>query len=236
MAAAHSDIVGVVPAVRRISKRAVTAGIMTAMLLADLFFVLLVYANSQLLPGNWSPLLTPMMIYVGIGTIALLLIVAREKGEPSEDVRVDRFLLLLLASAAGTELLMAAAFGRIGLPSPLTGVAQLQDIVFVAFFVAPMEESLFRVALPLKWGWAVPVVLFPVMHLGAYTASGLVVSDVPLISQIIEVGAIGLGLWFINRFVGFGASIGVHMAYDLSVLGAIGGFEVAAAHLQLVWV
>ncbi len=231
----RGEIIGQVPAVRHLTRKTQTATILSGLLLAEAFFVLLVYANSQLLPGDWSGLLTPMLIYVALGTIALMLILFRNPGDPVEQLRADRFLLLLVAFAAGVGIAMSYLFGRLGEPAILGGVAQLQDIVFVGLFVAPIEEMLFRVALPLKWGWLLPaVVLFSVMHLGAYTASGLLYTQVSLAVSIVEVALIGGILWLINRYVGFGAAVGTHMAYDLTVLGAVGGFSVVAVHLQLV--
>jgi hypothetical protein len=210
--------------------------------LVELLVFLAVLINSPILPGNWAPYLYPMLFYL-VTLFGATLLFGFRRDLLATGGTISEFLFRLGAFGGATWLVMSLVFflqpGRVA----ISGTALLQNWVFVAIFVAPVEEALFRVTLPKVFGnWILgSIVFFALYHIPAYyiETGGL---GVGLVGALAQVAVLGFILWVVYApqkdggllGMGYGASVGIHMVYDLFVMGAIGGLPLALAHLGLV--
>jgi hypothetical protein len=225
-----------------------TLGVVGVIVLFQLVVLLLTVNQSPFLPGNWGPLLQAEQVYLTMALFAGAVFYFNPKVPLISEGSIGWFLTLYVGFAMTTTLVLSLIFVHSGatVPIPVSGTQKIQTALFIGLFVGPVEELLFRVVLPplfvgkLK-GQAADVaaaagssILFGLFHLPAYSVATATVSPLQLGSNVVLAVLLGLLLYIIYRSVGFGANVGVHVAYDLTVLGVIGGLSVAAAHLGLV--
>lgn len=216
---------------------------------------LLAVNGSTLLPGSWSNLEMPMLVYILMATVALGVFARASVVPVVSEGSVGRFAKTYGVFSALTFVVMIL-FLRLGpaTPTPVTGTAQFQDIVFIALFVGPVEELFFRVVLPPFLGatyfsqMVFSSALFAGFHAAAYTASGVSWTGISLLEGLVEVALLGTLFYaiawkrstgprsaIVPRY-GIAATAAIHTNYDLAVLGVIGFLPAAAHLLGLVWI
>ena len=227
---------------RKMNRHALRLGILIALVIVQVFFLLESYFNSPIFPGNWSSYTNSYIYYLildilSFGMVALLPLV-----NPNYDLRIQPggfagfgFCYSLFGIVAWGLVLLAlqaegAHFGVTG----ISDTVRLQQFVFYGIFVGPSEELFFRVALPPYAGWVLGSgIAFGVFHILSYSTgmSGLV--GVSLYLAVFEAAIIGIVLYFLYDRFGVGASIGAHTAYDLTTTGIISTLSIAGLHLAL---
>jgi hypothetical protein len=211
---------------------AVRMGMIVILILVQLFFLLEANYNSPLFPGDWSSQVKGYTIFLFLDMFALGLIGFHPLTHPGRPLRIQPYgypgFAISFVAFAGLAWLLMSAIAY--LQHPGTSVAgsiygdteRLQLFVFYGIFVGPTEELLFRVALPEELGWVIGAcVAFPLFHLIAYTTGLTPVSGVNLWVQIFTDGGLGAGLWFLKDRIGYGAAVGFHVGYDLTLVGVI---------------
>ena len=195
-------------------------------------------SGTPILPGNWSPYLWVISWYIGAEGLAVFLLLA-EPGQVTwrkliADNRLDRFALRIGTFFGVSWLVMWLIFGvAAGNPwgtSPLAGTERLQELAIIGLFVAPVEELLFRVALPpyIGWVWS-SCVAFALFHVPIEYQTYASVSLAQTVGSVGYLAVFGLILWLAySRAGGWPTVFGIHAAYDGFVTGAIGGFGLGA--------
>jgi Type II CAAX prenyl endopeptidase Rce1-like len=207
-----------------------TITVFALLLLAMAFFLLLGLNNSTLLGGVWSCWTPTYTFYIILALIGM----GVAGGVSATPLMLPgsgwNFLRWFGVWAGGTWAVMSAMvhFGliSIGQTSGLCG-NQISQFVWVVVFVAPVEEFVFRVVLPPRIGWVLgSVVLFAIFHTSVYLAL-LGISALP--GALIYAGVLGGILYAVynardrngDRIFGYGGSVGMHAAIDLTTLGII---------------
>lgn len=127
------------------------------------------------------------------------------------------------------------------------GVSVIQDMVFYGVFVGPTETLFFVIALPcvMPW-WLAGGLVFPAYHLPIDAAGGALSDPTVLVVSFLERMAFGLAFFLIYSGwppgsrsptvpgAGPGATMAVHSAYDLAVVGAVAPLPLALVHLGLL--
>lgn len=228
-----------------ISTTGKSAGLLAFIGLLMLVIWVAVLDNSPVLPGNWSAYLPDMTFYFGTYGFAMILIALRRDLLADTASTIRSFVFRLGAFTGITWLILSLIFFAEGTSAVtvLTDTERLQTFVFVGFFVAPVEELLFRLVLPRflnSWIWG-SVIIFTLFHIPAYvleTGSW----GVPLIASLAEAAILGFILWLVYApkkdggilGQGYPATLGIHFAYDVIILGAVSGIPLAVVHLGLV--
>lgn len=224
------------------------------LIFAELVVYLIALNGSTLIPGNWSAFAPLMFVYLTINALSIGVFAQNLSVPLILEGSTGRFLKVFVLFAGigwiASLLFLSRTVG--GIPAPVGGTIAFQELLFIGLFVGPAEELLFRVVLPPLVGkryWSQLVlssVAFAVFHIGVYTAAGVVWSPGALVFQLGWVAFLGGVFYAIDwkkvdprngamtpRW-GYPAGTGVHVAYDLSVLGVITGFAAAAGSLGLV--
>lgn len=238
-----------------------TLGAFVFIILVEFVIFADVAGGSTFLPGNWTPYLAPIEFYIAFAFFGLLLLLLLRGLPASLTVPAGRFVFQLSALSGATWLVMTVVSSFGGTGPVLPEVQRIQEFLFMGFFVAPVEELLFRVVLPIvlrnanvpektpgAQGWILgSVVLFGLFHIPAYFIEGG--SDLSVLaSDVLQAMVMGLVLWFVYSYKfelkvrgktyelngGYGGSTGVHLTYNLFVLGVISALPIAAAHLAVV--
>ena len=201
--------------------------------MAELGLYLAAIVNPGILPGNWTPLVPDMEYYLFASIFAMLFIAISGK-YPAGGTEVSAFLTRFSMGAALTWVAVTVLFYYSIHSTPLTGGTKIEYLLFTGFFIAPVEELLFRVALPPRWGWFVASSLaFAAFHIPIYLLeSGATVDG--FLGNLIQPAIMGVVLWFAYRWKGLPFSMGIHFAYDAFVYGELLGLPLAAAGLGLV--
>lgn len=237
-----------IPAVSAKGFRGKTYGAFVLVGFIELAVYLTAVVDPQLLPGNWTPLVPAMTFYL-FSTFFALFIVGRDSQLLGGSL--DSFLIRFSIGAALTwGLLTVVAYAGSGGPAavPLAGGAKLQTLMFTGFFIAPVEELLFRVAAPRYFGWLMgSSVLFALYHVPVVILENPHASWHSMVSNIAFLALMGVVLWFaytlkrpVIRFRGvsyslggYGFSLGIHFLYDVFVYGAVLGLPLALVHLGI---
>ncbi|MGA7861320.1 MAG: CPBP family glutamic-type intramembrane protease [Thermoplasmata archaeon] len=220
-----------------------------------------VAGGSTFLPGNWAPFLAPIEFYIAFAFFGLLLLLLLQGIPASLTVPAGRFVFQLAAVSAATWAALTLIFSLGGTGPILPEVERIQEFILMGFFVAPVEELLFRVVLPIVFrnqnaprnapgaqGWILgSVVLFGLFHIPAYFLEGGSNLSI-LASDVGQAMVLGIVLWFVYSYTltlrvrgrtykingGYGGSYGFHFTYNCLVLGVIAALPLAAAHLAVV--
>ncbi len=231
------------------STRIRTLGVIGLLFLVQLFVFVGMIVNvnqsgdSDLLPstGNWSVWAYPMLFYILMTLGAMILVNYTSDVSVVPKVKdISRFLINYSLWTFVTWGVMTLIFPHGTGVTPLTGASRIQQLVFTSLFVAPTEELMFRVVLPrVLNSWILgSVVAFVLFHISAYSTeySG------DFLSAVAGLIILSFVLWAVYAFEirvktkqgeavivgGYGASTGLHDAYDLIVLGVLrpllGGF------------
>lgn len=222
--------------------------------MGELVVYLIALNGSTLIPGNWATFAPLMLVYLTINALSIGVFTQGLAVPIILEGSTGRFLKVFVLFAAlgwiATLLFLTGSVG--GIPKQIDGTVAFQQLLFIGLFVGPSEELLFRVVIPPLVGktYVTQLVLssvaFAIFHIGAYTAAGITWSPNQLAFQLGFVAFLG-GLFYIvdwravnpktgamePRF-GVPSSTGLHVAYDLSILGVITGLSAAAAALGLV--
>lgn len=239
-----------VPAfIARISTHALRVGVMVAIIMVELFFLLQSYLNSPLFPGDWSTYTTSFWFYVTLNSISLGLLALLPAVIPKDEYGKFRIQPNGVAGFCWTYVLFGALMwivmigylwvigNGVNHVSPiLDDTLRLQAFVFYGIFVGPAEELFFRVVLPPYIGWVNSSVLaFSLFHMLAYTVGAAPITGVGLVLQIALAGIWGGIFWLIFSRFGIGAAIAAHTVYDLAVAGIIlSGVAVGTLSVLLV--
>jgi Type II CAAX prenyl endopeptidase Rce1-like len=219
-----------------------SVGALGLILMVQLGIYVAVIDNSTILPGNWASYFAPMTFYLFTFFAALFLLALRRDVLVATSITITSFVLRLSAFSAATWVIMSLAYLATNGVSPLADTVRLQDFVFVGFFVAPVEELFFRVALPkVLNSWILGSVIgFTLYHIPAYylQTGGL---NVGLLTSLTFAAVLGIILWLVYApakdggilNMGYGATVGIHLTYDLFILGALGGVPLLLTHAAL---
>lgn len=222
--------------------------------MGQLITLLIAVNGSTLLPGNWSPVILPMEVYLFIDAVAIGFFSQGVSVPLIVEGSVGRFLKVFVAFSAIGWVVVAALIGFTagGTPTPVSPTVQFQDVVYIALFVGPTEELFFRVVLPpvLSRGFLGQMVwssvAFALFHVGIYTAAGTQWTPLGVAGILVQLGLIG-AIFFIVAWKpapgrrdgrlprwGYPAATGLHISYDLVVLGVIAALGGSAHLLGLV--
>jgi hypothetical protein len=220
---------------RKIRGRTIRLGLVGTIFVIQLFFYLETIVQSPILPGDWASLNGSFQFYLLLDAGAFFILGLSNRIERIQSGGFAGFAITYVLFASATWLLVAWAISYSPQLSPITGAAKLQDLAFYGLFVGPTEELFFRVSLPphVPGGWVTSNVVFALFHIFAYTVEGIPLG-ISLVSALIEVFLLGCVFYWVYRFFGYGAAVGVHTAYDLVVAGAIGVPGFSGIHLGLI--
>jgi hypothetical protein len=220
----------------RPTKKLLRIGLIGGLFTVQLFFWLETIVQSPILPGNWSSLGGTYQFYLLLDAGSFFFLGLSNRVDNVQNgsfagFAITWFVFALVTWFAVTVLLLYYAQTSV----PISGTDRLQDFVTYGIFVGPSEELFFRVALPphIPGGWLSSNIAFAVFHVFAYTVSGESLG-VPLFSQLFQVFVLGVLFYFIYKKWSYGADVGVHTAYDLTVTGAISAFGFSALRLGLI--
>lgn len=205
----------------------------------QLFFYLATLFSQTFLPGNWTVLSPDFLYYLLLDVLALFLMGGfRYQNKVIQPAGAGGFLITFPLWATITFLLMTIAFAStVSTVTPLTLTEKIMDLVLYGIFVAPTEELLFRVALPPVLsgygGWVTAQIIFAGFHFLELTATGQGIVG-PVIDQAVEIFGLGLLLYAVFHYFGYGAAVGFHFAWDATIAGALGVGVFAGFHLGLV--
>lgn len=238
----------------RSSTKVRTIGPVAFLILAEIVVFLLSLNGSTLIPGTWSTFTPLMLAYLTLNGISIGVFAQGTSIPLALEGNTGRFLKVFVVFAAITWFATLAFLvsTKAGLPQPVDGTVAFQELVFIGLFVGPTEELFFRVVLPpiIAKRYLTQLVLssvaFAIFHLGAYTAAGVTWTAASLVQQLTFVAVLG-GIFYavgwksvdpktgaMQPRYGYAAMTGMHVAYDLSVLGVISGLGVAAFSHGLV--
>ena len=219
-----------------LNKKSVRLGLVGLLTIVQVFFYLETIVQSPIFPGNWGQFQVDYQFYILLDALSFFILGLTAKADRIQRGGFAGFAITYVFFAAATWLLVTylISLGQPRLP-PISGVAQLQDLVFYGVFVSVTEELFFRVALPprLPGKWITANVLFAIFHVFAYSVTGTSLG-VSLAVALTEAFVFGCIFFWIFKRWGYGAAVGTHCAYDLSVSGAIGLFGVTGLHMGLV--
>lgn len=208
---------------KNLKQRGTRIGLVSTIILIQLFFYLESIVASPILPGDWTSFSGDFGFYLLFDVIALFILGTSNRIGKIQGGGFGGFSITYVLFAAGTWLLTAGLLSYGTAPTiPISQTTQLQDFVFYGIFVGPTEELLFRVALPphVPGGWVTANIAFAVFHIFAYTSTGLTLGF-ELYYQLFFVFLLGVIFYFIYQYFGYGAAVGTHTAYDLATVGAI---------------
>jgi hypothetical protein len=218
------------------NRRALRLGLVGLLVTVQLFFYLETIVQSPIFPGNWGGLQGDFQFYLLLDALAFFVLGLSNRVDRIQRGSFAGFAVTYTFFAAGTWLLVCYLIS-VGQPAvaPLSGTVRLQDFVFYGIFVGPSEELFFRVALPahVPGGFVSANVAFAAFHVFAYSTSGTSLG-VSLGVALVEAFLIGVLLYAVYRYFGYGAAVGCHTAYDLSVAAVITIFGVTGLHLGLI--
>jgi Type II CAAX prenyl endopeptidase Rce1-like len=231
-----------------ISAGAKSAAFIALIGLAQILFYVAALDNSPILPGNWAPFIPEMTFYIILlGFAGMLLLFRRDLLAP-KDATISDFVLRLSAFSGVTWLIMSvftlAISGSGASSTVLSDTTKIQYFVLYGVFVAVSEEMLFRQTLPVVLNsWVLgSVVIFAGLHLPVYLIDNGDTFGIGLISSLAQAAIMGTVLWFVYAKprdggilgMGLGATIGIHMTYDLVLGGAVVALPLSLAGLGLV--
>ena len=224
------------PIFGKVSNRQLRLGLVGLLALIQLFFYLETIVQSPILPGNWADYQPDFQFYLLLDALAFFILGLTNRVDKIQRGGFAGFAITYVFFAAGTWLLVTylVSLGQAPVPA-ITGTLQLQYLVFYGLFVSVTEELFFRVALPphVPGGWVTANVVFACFHIFAYSSTGTSLG-VSLGIALFEAFLFGCIFYWVYKFWGFGSCVGVHAAYDLSVVGAIGLFGFTGVHLGLI--
>ena len=220
-------------------------GIAGVILLIQLFFLIPTITGTRLLPGDWTQYQPQFLLYIIMDLGALGLVYGFGKAE--RDVRegsLNDFIIRGFVWGFSTWVVLSLIFGGLFAGgTSLTASAKVPALVYLAFYVAPTEELLFREVLPstpppslrnskVLWPIFASGVMFAGFHVWAYglsepTLSGLVSA----LAFPFLLGIVFYGIYRYAPFGGYGAVTFIHFIYDAFVLGAI-----TSLHFLPAWV